>query len=1778
MKISHLVINGLKDTSAPALDVNTPENFELRAAFSIDRNFRGSTEKQSIDLTEEDVIELIFEDQTTWVCSADSLNEIFPETLTVNRSADGGIELPVSISGESTERGAGEILLKIVNIFSRKKIGQQVKKLAEDYEKKQLKNKSGLYRLDPNFELLPFNHNGSETSFCIFIHGTASSTEGSFAGIKSHVLWKDLQTDFGKNLLAFEHETLTKSPLQNALELLKALPVNAEITIITHSRGGLVGDIIARYATENENSRGFSKEEISVFEKTNRTADIELINELDDAVKGKRIQIKNYLRIACPAAGTTLASGRLDRTLNMLLNLIGVATGIMSNVVFLAFKSLVTEVVKSKSKPEVLPGLEAMDPESPFIKALNFVATPVEVSAPLVVISGNCKMKINLKALLILASKFFYKKQNDLVVDTASMYLGSKRSRPIQYFFDETTSTDHFNYFKNPATLNAISNALKTDSSLVIPEFESRTQLALAEQERHALIGLDGGEVFKDTVTGTRPIVVLLPGIMGSTLHQNNDRVWINYLRFAVGELKRLDLKNKDVSPAALIKTSYNNLIKHLSRDYDVVTYPFDWRLPLEETAEKLKDKLESLLNYVQPIKLIGHSMGGVLIRDFIVRYRDTWNKLNNSPDFTLLFLGSPLGGSYRIPYVLFGNDAIITKLSKLDIVHTKKELLKIFSSFPGLLNLLPVAGNHDFSDRNLWEEMRDANGDKDWPIPPENALKAFGKYKELAVNTLQSEDFKNAVYIAGQDVATPCDFRIEETPEGKSLVFLSTKEGDQSVTWDSGIPPEMIAGKTVYFSKVSHGALANDPSLFQAINDILIKKATHHLSTVRPVFRSEQKLFVTPDLNDFDYSPSGLESTLLGIKTTTKEEKIDFPLSVITANGDLRYASYPVMAGHFLNDAILYAEKAIDYNLNYALSEQHSMGIYPGETGSCEIIISSRPGFKGGVIIGLGPAGELTAHSLTESVTKGAVQYILDLNNGKLASCGITSTTEKIGISSLIIGCGFGGLTIESSVRAIIQGIINANEKIKRSKNKNYRLIEIIEFIEQYEDRARTCFYVVNKISANERIQVNIISGLEKIKPLLGSRKRLPADEYEEWWQRITVTWQPSEKENCQSGNLSFSASTGGAREDFRQIFNSSSLLESLMDDISSGNMWRPELAKAIFELLIPNDLKMRFSKAYKINWILDKKTAEYPWELLQENTTDGRPLCISAGMIRQLKTAGSRSHVTLINTNSSLLIGDPYLNGYLAQLPGAKQEVEKVSRLLENEGYETTTLINSRPAEIIEKLFSRDYKIIHLSGHGLFNKDCPLNSGMVIGKNIFLTTSQIAQMVNTPELVFVNCCYLGKTDSVAEEFYSSRYKLAANIGTQLIENGVKAVVVAAWAVEDNAAHDFADIFYKKMFEGSAFGDAVHTARKHVYANHPSNNTWGAYQCYGDPFYRFRPTSSRKIKEYHYDFVVEDEVEVELFNLRNYIQTGNYVHEEVIQQLKAIEKATEENSLRTPGVTELEGLIYADLYEYDMAIQKMETLMKMEEARYDVSTLERYFNIRAKFFIMNYLKNDKKQRAYYLKKINTILSEINMLFAISPTSERYILKGSTAKRRALLQSTKDEMLKSLEEAAFNYMKAYSYKSSVNAVGNWYQLETILNLAGKHKWNSTVSFSNEVYHLPASEVLETRLKEEIAKIQENEFDNYWQMAKKINLKMNLFLLKASTDNMDMIKEVFQDYKTLWGMAGSRGSKFSEIEHIDIIIHALETIKTPASKRISKELNKLRKDLLVILLR
>jgi hypothetical protein len=99
-----------------------------------------------------------------------------------------------------------------------------------------------------------------------------------------------------------------------------------------------------------------------------------------------------------------------------------------------------------------------------------------------------------------------------------------------------------------------------------------------------------------------------------------------------------------------------------------------------------------------------------------------------------------------------------------------------------------------------------------------------------------------------------------------------------------------------------------------------------------------------------------------------------------------------------------------------------------------------------------------------------------------------------------------------------------------------------------------------------------------------------------------------------------------------------------------------------------------------------------------------------------------------------------------------------------------------------------------------------------------------------------------------------------------------VRCVIAAGWKVLDDAAQLFAETFYEHFLDGTNFGDSVLAARGATFDAYGSSNTWGAYQCYGDPGFvlpRRSAASNRRPRPPRYDhYLSASEVLCELERL----------------------------------------------------------------------------------------------------------------------------------------------------------------------------------------------------------------------------------------------------------------------------------------------------------------------
>jgi len=1390
MKITDITIQGIEQ-KVESQEQHPDSLLTVSRSFQIGGKVRGESQTQSLSLKDDELIEFVFDENITWVASRETLEQLFPEAeQKTDEEGKRQFVIPTEITMPADERGfVKKALVKLVKILAKKEVQVSVHKLAVSLEDKQLEGKTGLFRLSHDFKLLDFDPAGQDKkTFCLFIHGTASSIEGSFGDIPGTDLMEFLTKKYDENILAFQHRTLTENPLENAQILLEQLPNECTLHLITTSRGGLVGEVLSRFCNSAGNEKGFTAKELRFLEKEYPKSFIDTIDAIYKIVASKQITIEKFVRIACPAAGTTLASDRLENVLNVGMNLIGIVTGASANPVFVAFKNLISAVIDSKNQDDVLPGLEVQRPTSPFITVLNGLKgdNPIQIDNSLAVIAGNSKVAPKLNALLIIASKLFYRRDNDLVVDTVSMLKGTPRKGTKQDFFYESKNINHFKYFENRITNDAILRALRVNWGDPIPGFD--------------------------------PIVIR---------------------------------KNK-------------------KRDYDLT-------------------------------------------------------KIN-----------------------------IENPLLELERQHTSKKQ------------------------------------------------------------------------------------------------------------------------KTI-------------------------------------------------------------------------------PIKVSVRAGNLLFASYPVLAGHFEDDGILYAEKQIDNKLDGLLTQFNRIGKYPGRIKDSRVFLTHKKGFKGAIIIGLGQPETLTPAELTLSVEAGVIDYLFDLQKNQTSRID-PKTGPEIGLSSVMIGCGYGGLAIDNAIKAILQGVHNANSAIAELNDSDFFVTDL-EFVEVYEDKAMNALFAVNRLVKEEPLLFQIKGNKNGFAHCFGALKRIPQDATEEWWNRLTVAQEKPENKCIQK--IKFSATTQSARVEQQALVTTPDLIEGIIEEISTENDWDEERAKTIFEMMIPNDFKDELKRHGNIVWILDNYTATYPWELLQDGL-DSDPICVGSGMVRQLKTPNYRKNIKLVKHKNALVIADPELNGFVGQLPGALTEGKHVAKILRENNFLVKDSYNEEHSEILTKLYGDEYKIIHLSGHGIFNEDPCKGSGMVIGKNRFLSTREINQMSAVPELVFVNCCHLGKSNGEAEEFYQERFKLAANIGTQLINNGVRCVIAAGWAVNDDAALKFAEEFYKQMNDGATFGNALKVARNAIYDK--DVNTWGAYQAYGDPFYRFDNREKEKITK---SYLIGREAEIDLENLLSEIEIGSETSEDYLEELNTITDAVDDK-IRNTNITELEAWICTEIREYSRACEKFKEILNKNDDSVSFTSFEKYQNVRTKKVVEEYwnlMKSSKNNigpdAIQNLKnELTEVISNLNLLKQISPTAERINILGSTYKRLAFI-SAEGEKLDAYEDAAFYYREAYNTdKTSWYSLTNWLTLEAILILAGKRKWSASIEKGENKYKLlnlkNARDLLSQMEGSDHKSMEEM---NYWDMIQIINVKLCAYILdfsaKSTTEDLDKILE---DIGDLWKLAGSKGKRFAEIEHLEFVIDILNIEK------------------------
>ncbi len=1130
------------------------EGLKVERIFNLAAAARGDmSHAATVQAARNDLLAVETEDGTTLFIRSDALAEAVARSNPEAVDAQGEVDFAQFRDTNATARGLGDVLWKAVSVlrlpddglleearqkaleWAKEKLGAAAEGKAYDVGSRlgakalmwkiesRLAGRPGLYRwhgqtLDSADHCLPGDPRLAVVAegkpALVLIHGTGSYTLGAFADLRAdETTWARLEQRFPGGIFGFEHRSFSESPAENALALLDALPKGARVSLLTHSRGGLVGDLLCLGQVKDEVIDAYH----IVTHGAEDPAGLELeareerarLRAIRDRLASGAITVDRYVRVACPARGTRFLSENLDAALSDFLNLLQWGGGALLGATAAALggpvagerfgkaassclgvvKRLVLEIAGRRIDPRLVPGIAAMRTDSPLAAFLAHPDTRRRDGIRMAVIAGDTEFDGfgfsdlgRRVANLFCDWRLFDRNDNDLVVDTDSMYAGLGFREGAWYLYDQDDSVTHFRYFKNPASRDALRDWLVEADLDRLSQFQplaAGPKLPWRDRDQR---GIQRGA---DIGAGPRPVVILIPGIMGSHIEidrkdartpGSGNRIWFDIPSLLVGGLEKIgDPKASNTVVEDLFEMFYGDLADHLAETHAVVRCPYDWRQPLDQCAVALKKAIEAAARAHpgQPIRLLAHSMGGLVARALMRDYPAAWRQVVDSGG-RLVMLGTPNNGSHLMVHTLLGKSDSMRKLEMIDAAHGMQAILDIVAGFPGALALLPrpdgftdtghgpeVISPADYYQAGTWRNLKNRitdrwYGDGVCGLPASAPLEATSQCWRGLPTTLP--DLQRVAYVYGQSDKTPCGVQLGRDGRVK---LLFTPFGDGSVTWQSG-RMEGLEERSWYMP-VEHADLTGEADYFPAIVELLDKGGTDKLGRLPRARGEVVSGFVLEAEPPVMADAEELARAFMGSgPRRRKAAKARQALRVAVRAGDLSYIDQPVLCGHYIGDAISGAEAAMDRMLNGSLSERERLGVYAGDIGSSAIVLRppsgedlARGSLKGALIVGLGPfTGQLSARQVTETVRAAVLRYLLQLRDA------LNRQPEQVvQLYSVLIGWGStSSISVAESVAAITRGVLEANRQFRdvagRGRAPTIAVSDLC-FIELYRDAA---------------------------------------------------------------------------------------------------------------------------------------------------------------------------------------------------------------------------------------------------------------------------------------------------------------------------------------------------------------------------------------------------------------------------------------------------------------------------------------------------------------------------------------------------------------------------------------------------------------------------------------------------------------------------------------------------------------------------------------------------
>ncbi|MEM7134712.1 MAG: CHAT domain-containing protein [Chloroflexota bacterium] len=268
------------------------------------------------------------------------------------------------------------------------------------------------------------------------------------------------------------------------------------------------------------------------------------------------------------------------------------------------------------------------------------------------------------------------------------------------------------------------------------------------------------------------------------------------------------------------------------------------------------------------------------------------------------------------------------------------------------------------------------------------------------------------------------------------------------------------------------------------------------------------------------------------------------------------------------------------------------------------------------------------------------------------------------------------------------------------------------------------------------------------------------------------------------------------------------------------------------LYTQLLPQPIRDELDRL--IEWgrlplLISTNETSIPWELLY-SPNQNVYLGIEPGVGREILSPGPQPRMGSSSPNwQALLIGNPS-----DDLSYSSLEVEQISDLVFSYAPDPDITILSRDQasirQVRDELASGRYRLIHYSGHAVFDPSNPEMNGLVLRDGV-LSTQEIVDCLQGTPWVFLNACWSGQEIDYATLNDTS----VTGLASAFILGGAEVVIGTSWAVPDQGAMRFAKAIYADLLNGSSASQALCKIRRQFLQERPHDSIWAAYRVYGD-------------------------------------------------------------------------------------------------------------------------------------------------------------------------------------------------------------------------------------------------------------------------------------------------------------------------------------------------------